>query len=53
MLVEGLKTGFRLGFTGCEASWILEDNLNVRRVIELFGGNPTRSIASTSARSTG
>lgn len=40
MLVEGLKTGFRLGFTGCEASWILEDNLNVRRVIELFGGTP-------------
>jgi hypothetical protein len=40
MLVEGLKTGFRLGFTGCEASWILEDNLSVRRVIELFGGKP-------------
>jgi hypothetical protein len=40
MLVEGLRTGFRLGFTGCEASWILEDNLNVRRVIELFGGEP-------------
>lgn len=40
MLVEGLRTGFRLGFTGCEASWILEDNLPVRRVIELFGGQP-------------
>jgi GNAT superfamily N-acetyltransferase len=40
MLVEGLKTGFRLGFTGCEASWILEDNLNVRNVIERFGGKP-------------
>jgi hypothetical protein len=40
MLVEGLKTGFRLGFTGCEASWILEDNVSVRRVIELFGGTP-------------
>ncbi len=40
MLVEGLKTGFRLGFTGCEASWILEDNLSVRRVIERFGGKP-------------
>lgn len=40
MLIEGLKTGFRLGFTACEASWILEDNLNVRRVIELFGGKP-------------
>jgi hypothetical protein len=40
MLVEGLKTGFRLGFTGCEASWILEDNLDVRNVIERFGGKP-------------
>ena len=40
MLVEGLRTGFRLGFTGCEASWILEDNVSVRRVIELFGGKP-------------
>jgi GNAT superfamily N-acetyltransferase len=40
MLVEGLRTGFRLGFTGCEASWVLEDNLSVRRVIELFGGRP-------------
>lgn len=43
MLVEGLRTGFRLGFTGCEASWILEDNLNVRRVIELFGGTPYKT----------
>jgi GNAT superfamily N-acetyltransferase len=38
MLVEGLKVGFRLGFADCEASWILEDNVKIRRVIELFGG---------------
>ena len=38
MLAEGLRTGFRLGFQGIEASWILEDNTAVQRVIELFGG---------------
>ncbi|HOC01226.1 MAG TPA: N-acetyltransferase [Verrucomicrobiota bacterium] len=37
MLSEGLKTGFRLGFTSAEASWVLEDNVKMRRVIELFG----------------
>ncbi|MFN3410375.1 MAG: GNAT family N-acetyltransferase [Limisphaerales bacterium] len=38
MLAEGLETGVRLGFERVEASWILEDNLEVRRVIEMFGG---------------
>ncbi|HMP83743.1 MAG TPA: GNAT family N-acetyltransferase [Verrucomicrobiota bacterium] len=38
MLAEGLRTGFKLGFQGIEASWILEDNTAVQRVIELFGG---------------
>jgi ribosomal protein S18 acetylase RimI-like enzyme len=38
MLAEGLRTGFRLGFKWVEASWILEDNTAVQRVIELFGG---------------
>jgi len=37
MLSEGLKTGFGLGFTSAEASWVLEDNVKMRRVIELFG----------------
>jgi GNAT superfamily N-acetyltransferase len=40
MLAEGLKTGERAGFKDCEASWVLEDNEKVRRVIELFGGAP-------------
>lgn len=38
MLAEGLRTGFRLGFKNVEASWILEENTAVQRVIELFGG---------------
>jgi ribosomal protein S18 acetylase RimI-like enzyme len=40
MLAEGLKTGARVGFKDCEASWVLEDNEKVVRVIELFGGTP-------------
>jgi ribosomal protein S18 acetylase RimI-like enzyme len=43
MLAEGLRTGFRLGFRGIEASWILEDNTAVQRVIELFGGKPYKT----------
>jgi len=38
MLAEGLRTGFKLGFRSVEASWILEDNTAVQRLIELFGG---------------
>jgi GNAT superfamily N-acetyltransferase len=37
MLVEGLKVGARLGFRAAEASWVLEDNVKMRRVIEAFG----------------
>jgi GNAT superfamily N-acetyltransferase len=40
MLAEGLKRGARAGFKDCEASWVLEENEKVRRVIELFGGTP-------------
>jgi ribosomal protein S18 acetylase RimI-like enzyme len=38
MLAAGLRTGFQLGFRTIEASWILEDNTAVQRLIELFGG---------------
>jgi len=38
ILCEGLRTGFRAGFKHVEASWILEDNVAVQRLIELFGG---------------
>jgi hypothetical protein len=37
MLVEGFKVGFKLGFTGAEASWVLEENVAMRRMIEMFG----------------
>jgi GNAT superfamily N-acetyltransferase len=43
MLAGGLRFGFQKGFRRVEASWILEDNANVRRVIELFGGQPYRT----------
>lgn len=34
MLVEGLRTGARVGFTEAEASWILEDNTMMCRMLE-------------------
>jgi GNAT superfamily N-acetyltransferase len=43
MLAEGFKTGFRLGFQSAEASWILEDNLPMRRFMEIFGGRIYRT----------
>ena len=38
MLFEGLRVGFGLGFTEAEASWILEDNVMMRRLLETIGG---------------
>jgi GNAT superfamily N-acetyltransferase len=38
MFRESLRFSLRVGFQRCEASWILENNLGVQRVIELFGG---------------
>jgi len=38
MLTEGFKTGIKVGFTDAEASWILEDNVAMRRLLEVFGG---------------
>jgi hypothetical protein len=37
MLYEGLQVGHRLGLKGAEASWILEDNVPMRRMLEVFG----------------
>ena len=37
MLTEGFKVGFRLGFRGAEASWVLEDNVAMCRMISAFG----------------
>ena len=38
MLTEGFKTGLKVGFTEAEASWILEDNTAMCRLLETFGG---------------
>jgi len=38
MLIEGLKVGFNAGVRESEASWILEDNLMMCRVLEAIGG---------------
>jgi hypothetical protein len=38
MLIEGLKTGMGVGVTESEASWILEDNVAMSRVLEAIGG---------------
>ncbi len=38
MLIEGLKVGFNAGFRGSEASWILEDNIMMCRLLSAIGG---------------
>lgn len=38
MLAKLVGTNIPKGYNTCEASWILEDNVAVQRVIELFGG---------------
>ena len=38
MLIEGLRVGIAAGVTESDASWILEDNLQMRRVLEAIGG---------------
>lgn len=38
MLSEGFKVGIGFGFTSAEASWVLEENTAMCRVIESLGG---------------
>ena len=38
MLIEGLKVGIAAGVRESEASWILEDNVLMSRVLEAIGG---------------
>jgi len=38
MLMEGFRTGLKVGFTDSEASWILEDNATMCRLMEVFNG---------------
>ncbi len=43
MLAEGFKVGLRLGFKTAEASWVLEDNLPMRRFMEIFDGRVNKT----------
>jgi hypothetical protein len=38
LLIEGLRVGFEAGVTESEASWILEDNVMMCRMLEAIGG---------------
>jgi len=38
LLIEGLKVGFEAGVRESEASWILEDNVAMCRILEAIGG---------------
>ncbi|HZR21356.1 MAG TPA: GNAT family N-acetyltransferase [Verrucomicrobiae bacterium] len=40
MLIEGLDVGFKAGVRESEASWILEDNVMMCRILEAIGGKP-------------
>jgi len=43
MFAETLRKARQLGFVGCEASWILEDNRPVRRLLEAFSAEPYKT----------
>jgi hypothetical protein len=43
MLIEGLKVGFEAGVRESEASWILEDNIRMCRLLEAIGGRPYKT----------
>jgi ribosomal protein S18 acetylase RimI-like enzyme len=38
LLIEGLRVGFEAGVRESEASWILEDNVMMCRMLEAIGG---------------
>ncbi len=43
LLIEGLNVGFKAGVVEAEASWILEDNVMMCRVLETIGGKPYKT----------
>jgi GNAT superfamily N-acetyltransferase len=43
MFAETLRKARQLGFVGCEGSWILEDNVPVRRLLEAFSAVPYKT----------
>jgi GNAT superfamily N-acetyltransferase len=42
MLFEGLKEGFKAGIQRAEASWILEDNTMMNRLMEVYAGTVSK-----------
>jgi GNAT superfamily N-acetyltransferase len=42
MFAETLLAAEAMGFTGCEASWVLEDNIPVHQLAGLFAAKITR-----------
>lgn len=43
MLAEGFRVGIAAGITEAEASWVLEDNVPMVRLMEFFGGKPYKT----------
>ena len=43
MLAETLHKARQIGFSGCEGSWILEDNTPVRRLLAAFSAVPYKT----------
>ncbi|MSU24683.1 MAG: hypothetical protein EXS32_12785 [Opitutus sp.] len=43
MFAETLRKARQMGFNGCEGSWILEDNLPVRRLLAAFSAEPYKT----------
>jgi len=43
MFEKGLRAALKRGFTGCEVSWMLEDNDLVLRSVRLWGGKPYKT----------
>lgn len=43
LLIEGLRVGIDAGVTESEASWILEDNVMMCRMLEAIGGRPYKT----------
>ena len=43
MFEQGLRAAIKRGLTGCEVSWMLEDNELVLRSVRLWGGRPYKT----------
>jgi hypothetical protein len=43
MFEQGLRAALKRGLTGCEVSWMLEDNDLVLRSVKLWGGRPYKT----------